>query len=114
MYARDMLFSMKDLGGVLEVPDLPIACSDPRGRSLTTKLLSTPRAPWLSLCVGQRHVVSTGWLLVGGFDVTDLPLTDPDLGGRSLATTHATGHTAKPLCELETHSLHHGIACGWF
>ena len=36
-----------------------------------------------------------------------------DLGGRSLATTHATGHTAKPFCELETHSLHLGIACGW-
>ena len=47
---------------------------------------------------------------MGGFDVTDLPLTDSDLGGRSLATMHATRHTAKPLCELETHFLHWSVA----
>ena len=42
-----MLSSLRDLGGVLEVLDIPVSCSDPRGRSLTTKLLSMPQAPWL-------------------------------------------------------------------
>ena len=40
-----------------------------------------------------------------GFDVTDLPLTDCDLGGRSLATTHATKPKTQPLSELEIHCL---------
>ena len=82
MYAGDILSSLRDLGGVLEVLDLPVSCSDPRGRSLTTKLLSTPRAPWLSLWEGLRHTISTGLLPMGDSDVTDLPLIDCDLGGQ--------------------------------
>ena len=48
--AGDTPSSLSDLAGVLEVLDLPVACSDLRRRSLTTKFLSTPRSPKLSPC----------------------------------------------------------------
>ena len=52
MNAGDTPSSLSDLGGVFEVLDLPVTCSDLGRRSLATKLLSTPQAPWLSLWLG--------------------------------------------------------------